>query len=113
MKMYGLQDINDDDIPGSPQEWEKILVRKIQKGNASVDLNGDVYSTAGEFPNTYLGRLRRKAIPNRRKLEQDARDAKKAEKPQELGDIVRDGIPPSEMGFPWNSRRPNWWKGQF
>jgi hypothetical protein len=51
-----------------PNSKEKNLIRLIQQGLAHADLKrGEVYSSAELADEVYLGTLRRKLIPNRRK----------------------------------------------
>jgi|TARA_B100000315_G_C14426507_1_gene518091 hypothetical protein len=72
----------------SYRKQELELVKEVQKGNAIVEIKtGNVYERiCDEFWGTreYLGRLRRKAIPNRRKLERELKEEEDKLKKKEL-----------------------------
>ena len=60
-----------------PDEQEKELIRKIQRGEATVDFETGVVRSLEPEPdyNSYLlGKLRRKLIPNRRIYERKSRE---------------------------------------
>ena len=60
-----------------PDEQEKELIRKIQRGEATVDFEtGIVRSLESEsdYNSHFLGKLRRKLIPNRRIYERISRE---------------------------------------
>ena len=60
-----------------PNEQERELIRKIQRGQATVDFETGVVRSLESEPdyNSYLlGKLRRKLIPNRRIYERKSRE---------------------------------------
>lgn len=104
--------------PNTPQ-WQKDLVALLQRNEYGIYVDvktGDVFESNELSPDTYLGNLPRKRIPNRKKLEREYRERRERLEKKSLetfhcqndkevrvrevsiGGLIRNGLPTNAVG---------------